>query len=91
MLQTFTLGKGEDAVTKKVKDEYEFNRSLIDLTMQPPDIKELMDQTIVESVSRDRRTNIGIHFMRFCDQNGLVNISKEARDHAEYLNAPYAK
>ncbi len=71
-------------------DRYEFNRSLIDLTMQPDDIKELMDNTIVEQVQKTRKTGIGIHFLRFCERNGLVNVSKEANDHAEYLNAPYA-
>ena len=91
MLQSFQLGKGEDAVTKEVKTEYEFNLSLIDLTRQPEHVKELMDQTIIDAVTKDRVSSVGIHFMRFCDQNGLVNIGKEAADHAAYLNAPYAK
>lgn len=86
MLQTWD----DDGTQVRVMDRYEFNRSLIDLTMQPDDIKELMDNTIVEQVQKTRKTGIGIHFLRFCERNGLVNVSKEANDHAEYLNAPYA-
>jgi phenolic acid decarboxylase len=91
MLQSFTLGKGEDAVTKEVRKEYDFNLSLIDLTKQPEDIKDLMDQAIIEAVTKPKVSSVGIHFMRFCDQNGLINIGKEAADHAVYLNAPYVK
>jgi len=87
MLQTWD----NDGENVRVLDRYEFNRNLIDLTMQPDDVKELMDQVIVERVMKPSVTGVGIHFMRFCERNGLVNLTKEASDHAIYLNAPYAK
>lgn len=92
MLQTWQdYDENDEELTVKVIDRYKFNESLIDLTAQPTDIVELMDDTILENVQRKPVSNVGIHFMRFCDKNGLVNIGKEASDHAVYLNAPYAK
>jgi hypothetical protein len=77
--------------TVRVLDAYNFNRMLIDLTEQPHEIKGLMDEVIVEAVQTPRKQGVGIHFLRFCERNGLVNLSKESADHAEYLNAPYSK
>jgi hypothetical protein len=91
-LQTWTdYDENDEPVTVKVMDKYKFNESLIDLTQQPDDIKALMDDVIVERVQKTRVGNVGIHMLRFCDKNGLVNISKEATDHTSYLNAPYSK
>jgi 5'-3' exonuclease len=92
MLQTWQkpLPDGTEE-TIVVKEAYEFNQSLIDLTQQPQEIKELMDDVIVTEVQKTPKSGVGIHFMRFCEKNGLVNLGKEAADHAEYLNARYAK
>lgn len=92
MLQTWQkphMDGTEETVT--VQDAYKFNQSLIDLTQQPEEIKELMDALIVDQVQKTPKQGIGIHFLRFCERNGLVNLSKEAADHAEYLNARYSK
>lgn len=93
MLQEWKDGRDEDGkdIKARVLDRYRFNQSLIDLTQQPDDVKELMDQTIIETVQKPRVTGVGVHFLKFCKNNGLVNIEKEAADHAVYLNAPYAK
>jgi hypothetical protein len=93
MLQEISEGKDENGkeIRTRVLDKYNFNQKLIDLTQQPDDIKELMDATIIEAVQKPRVTGVGIHLLKFCNANGLVNIGKEAGDHAEYLNAPYSK
>lgn len=80
-----------DKVTAKttVLKEYEFNEKLIDLTKQPEEIKNLMDTVIVEAVQKEPVGNVGIHFMRFCDKHELVSLSRDAFDHAKYLNAGY--
>lgn len=97
MLQRWTklLGKDADgnAINTEVRvlDEYKFNERLIDLTMQPENIKDLMDTVIVQAVQKDPVGNIGIHFLRFCNDQNLPSLTKEAQDHAAYLNAPYAK
>ncbi len=84
--------EGGNAIKKEVRvlDEYKFNESLIDLTQQPENIKALMDEVIVQAVQKQPVGNVGIHFLRFCDRNGLPTLAKEANDHAAYLNAPYA-
>lgn len=93
MLQEWKDGEDENGKPNMVvvRDKYAFNQKLIDLTMQPDDIKELMDQTIIDTVQKPRVSGVGIHFLKFCKSNGLVNIGREAADHAEYLNAPYSK
>lgn len=95
MLQRWEKLVGSDgngnAIKKEVRvlDEYKFNESLIDLTQQPEEIKALMDTVIVQAVQKEPVGNVGIHFLRFCDRNNLPALSKEANDHAAYLNAPY--
>lgn len=89
------VGKTEDGEPVKkevqVRDEFAFNEMLIDLTRQPDAIKERMDEVIVQAVQKEPVSNVGIHFMRFCGQQDLPSISKEAHDHTAYLGAPYAK
>lgn len=82
--------KGNNIVKMvRVIDEYNFNESLINLTMQPQKIKDLMDEVIVQAVQKEPVGNVGIHFMQFCSRNSLNNLTKESTDHAKYLNAPY--
>lgn len=75
----------------RVIDEFKFNESLIDLTKQPDSIKELMDATIVEAVQKDQVSNVGIHFLKFCNKYDLPLLARNASDHAEYLNRGYMK
>jgi 5'-3' exonuclease len=76
-------------VEHRVLEDYERNRTLIDLTAQPDDIKAILDATIVEQVQKDRKSQVGLQFMRFCGKHDLQRVSERAQDHAEYLNAPY--
>ena len=97
MLQKWSklIGSDKDgnAITKEVRvlDEYKFNESLIDLTKQPDEVKNLMDTVIVQAVQKEPIGNVGIHFLRFCGTHDLVSLGKESSYHAEYLNKPYAK
>ena len=77
-------------VEHRVLDDYQRNRTLIDLTLQPDNIKQALDTAIVEQVQKARKPQVGIHFMKFCGKHNLDNVSKNATDHAEYLNAGYA-
>jgi hypothetical protein len=97
MLQSWDkLVSTDDAGNKitervRVMDEFNINSSLIDLTQQPQEIKDLMDAVIVQAVQKEPVQNVGVSFMRFCGQYELKNLSKDATDHAKYLNAPYAR
>ena len=76
-------------VEHRVKDDYERNRVLIDLTAQPQEIKDIVDQRIRESVRVDTTPQVGIHFMRFCGKYELTKISDQAEVYAKWLNSPY--
>ena len=73
----------------RVLDDYMRNKTLIDLTAQPDNIKQALDATIVEQVQKPSVSQVGVHFMRFCGQHDLQRISENAQAHAEYLNANY--
>lgn len=86
MLQRWTDHEG---VEHRVLDDYQRNRTLIDLTQQPDDIKAMLDETIVNQVQKVPVSGVGIHFMKFCGKHDLQRVSQNAEAHAEYLNAPY--
>jgi 5'-3' exonuclease len=76
-------------VEHRVKDDYERNRVLIDLTAQPQEIKDLVDARIKESVRVTTTPQVGIHFMKFCGKYELTKISDQAETYAKWLNSPY--
>ncbi len=76
-------------VEHRVKDDYERNRVLIDLTAQPQEIKDLVDSRIKESVRVNTTPQVGIHFMKFCGKYELTKISGQAEIYSKWLNSPY--
>jgi hypothetical protein len=86
MLQTWINHLGKEV---RVLDAFAANERLIDLTKQPEHVREIMDTVIVQAVQKEPVTNVGVHFLRFCERNSLPNLSREAADHAAYLNAAY--
>jgi 5'-3' exonuclease len=81
----------ENGQSKRVKviDEFHINESLIDLTKQPDDIKETMDEAIATAITKPLVKSVGLHFIRFCGENDLPALAKESSEHAVYLNAGY--
>ena len=86
MLQRWVDHNGEE---HRVKDDYERNRVLIDLTAQPQEIKDLVDARIKEGVRTTTVPQVGIHFMKFCGKYELTKISEQAETYAKWLNSPY--
>jgi len=78
-----------DGVEHRVRDDYERNRILIDLTAQPDDIKEAVDASIGQSVRINTTPQVGVHFMKFCGKYELTKISDQAETYAKWLNNPY--
>jgi len=78
----------DDGTSKRVRvlDEYRMNESLIDLTKQPPEIRDLLNQMIADARKKPPVQMVGVQFMRFCGQHDLPQLAKEAEYHAEYLN-----
>lgn len=86
MLQRWTDHHG---IEHRVLDDYQRNRTLIDLTAQPEHIKGLLDEAITVQVERPKVAQVGVHFMKFCGKWDLQKVSEQASAHAEYLNASY--
>ena len=78
-----------DGIEHRVRDKYEFNRTLIDLTCQPDDIKQALDQTIDTCINKDPVKQVGLHFVKFCGKWNLVNVADRMVEHSEYLGATY--
>jgi 5'-3' exonuclease len=78
-----------DNVEHRVRDDYERNRVLIDLTAQPDDVKLSVDKNIREGVRTTTIPQVGIHLMKFCGKYELNKISDNAETYAKWLNSPY--
>jgi hypothetical protein len=85
MLQRWTDHEG---VEHRVRDDYERNRILIDLTAQPDEVKSQCSQVVTEAVNKPSVSQVGIHFMKFCAKWNLQKMSETPNDFAEFLNAP---
>lgn len=86
MLQRWVDHNGTE---QRVRDCYERNKTLIDLTAQPQNLKDAFDQRIKESVRVNTTPQVGIHFMKFCGKYELTKISEQADTYAKWLNKPY--
>jgi len=86
MLQRWTDHEGNEV---RVRDAYERNRVLIDLTAQPEDVKLSVDTNIREGVRTTTIPQVGIHLMKFCGKYELNKIADNAETYAKWLNSPY--
>lgn len=86
LLQRWTDHAGNE---HRVKDDYERNRVLIDLTAQPDEIKEKVDRVIRENIRVTTNPMVGVQFMKFCGTYELKKISEQAETYSKWLNAPY--
>lgn len=86
MLQRWVDHNSEE---HRVKDDYERNRTLIDLRAQPDDIKLAVDTVIKEDVRTVITPSVGIHLMKFCGKYELTRISDQSESYAKWLNSPY--
>ena len=78
-----------DGVEHRVRDDFNRNRVLIDLTAQPEDVKLSVDTNIREGVRTTTVPMVGIHLMKFCGKYELNKISDNAETYAKWLNSPY--
>jgi hypothetical protein len=79
----------QEGIDHRVRDDYERNKLLIDLTMQPSDLIEKFDNQIINSVNTPRKTQIGIALMRFCNTYGLVKLEKQTAEYSSCFSSPY--
>ena len=86
MLQRWTDHNGQE---HRVKDDYERNCTLVDLTAQPAEIKHKVDMAIHENVSHKDVGQVGVRFMKFCGKYELNKLSESAEQYARWLNETY--
>ena len=86
MLQRWTDHEG---VEHRVLDDYNRNRSLIDLRAQPDEVKAYVDRAIREQISDRDIGQVGVRFMKFCGRYQLNRISEQADQFGRWMNATY--
>lgn len=86
MLQRWT---DHDGAEHRVLDDYNRNRTLIDLRAQPDEIKQAVDGAIREQISHKDVGQVGSHFLRFCGRYELTKCSDSAEQFGSWLNKFY--
>jgi 5'-3' exonuclease len=76
-------------VEHRVRDDYERNRVLIDLTCQPDEVKASVDKHIREGVRTVTTPQVGLHFLKFCGKYELTKISEQSETYIRWLNNTY--
>jgi hypothetical protein len=86
MLQRWTDHNGEE---HRVLDDYNRNRSLIDLRAQPEQVKQYVDEAIRGQISHKDIGQVGVRFMKFCGKYELNKATDSAEQYASWLNQTY--
>ena len=73
----------------RVLDDYERNVHLCDLTAQPQEVKDAVDQCIREQLRVVPKTGVGMHLMKFCGKYELVKITEQIEQYAKWMNSVY--
>ena len=74
-----------------VFDDYQRNKTLIDLSAQPDEFKIKFDATIKENAVPKINSAIGTNFLKFCGKHNLVRLSEQSTIFANLLSSPYEK
>ena len=89
MLQRWTDHEGTE---HRVVDDYQRNVQLCDLTAQPTEIKQLIQETINQEIQKGKNIpQVGIRLLKFCAAFDLQKISEQIESYAEPLNARYSQ
>lgn len=87
MLQRWVDHNG---VEHRVLDDYNRNVTLCDLSAQPLEIRNVINE-IVSSVEPKEVNQVGMKLMKFCAKWNMQRIAEQAASFAEPLNARYPK
>lgn len=77
-------------IEHRVKDDYERNRTLVDLTAQPENVREEINATI-RGIEQKENKNVGLYFLKFCGKHNLIKLGEEANKFGDLLNARYSQ
>jgi 5'-3' exonuclease len=89
MLQRWVDHEG---VEHKVLDDYNRNVTLVDLTAQPAEIKELIVETIEKNTHEPKNiSQVGIRLLKFCQLYDMKKIMDTVQTYADPFQARYIK
>jgi hypothetical protein len=80
---------GKLGETNSVRDVYEMNLKLIDLSAQPEPIVTAMDAKIDEMISKPISQMVELNFERFCSEYGVSALFDAKADLVPLLSSPY--
>jgi 5'-3' exonuclease len=89
MLQRWTDHQG---VEHRVLDDYNRNVTLVDLTAQPEDIKQMITTTIEEKIQEPKNiSQVGIRLLKFCQLYDMKRMMDSIESFAHPFQARYIK
>jgi 5'-3' exonuclease len=80
-----------NGVEHRVLDDYERNRTLVDLSAQPDNIKAVIAETIAANSVVKNRPMIGAQFLKFCGKYELNRLSENATSFSDFLSKGYTQ
>jgi 5'-3' exonuclease len=87
MLQRWVDHEGQE---HRVLDDYNRNVQLIDLTAQPNDVKQMINETIESQTKEPKNiSQVGIRLLKFCNLYDMKKISDSIQQYAEPFQARY--
>ena len=78
-----------DGVEHRVLDDYQRNVVLCDLSAQPEDIRDIINNVIEEHKTPKDVQQVGMRLMKFCAKWDMQRVADQAAQFAEPLNAKY--
>tara|TARA_B100002019_G_scaffold165886_1_gene143313 strand:+ start:1582 stop:2565 length:984 start_codon:yes stop_codon:yes gene_type:complete len=85
MLQRWVDHEG---VEHRVLDDYNRNVTLCDLSAQPDDVKDMI-QNVIQEVQPKDISQVGMRLMKFCAKWDMQRIADQAQQYAQPLQARY--
>lgn len=86
MLQRYTDHHNNEVT---VKEMYDRNMELIDLTSQPQHIKDSCNQILLESIKTESVSNLGFKFLQLCGRWKLNKIADNMNNYTKMFNSGY--
>lgn len=86
LLQKWTDHNGQE---HRVLDDYERNRTLIDLTRQPEDVRAIINETITTNSKPKCITQVGSRMIKFCQSYDMRRMIDNIQPFAEPFQANY--
>ena len=85
-LQKWTDHTGQE---HRVLDDFQRNKTLIDLNAQPEHIKNIINETVKLNCKAKTVSQVGIHMLKFCNEFDMKKISENIQQYATAFQSKY--